>query len=250
MEPPVSVPRAHGASPAATAAAEPPLDPPATRSRSWGFLVTPKAEYSEDEPMANSSRLVLPKMGRPALRTFSTTAASKTGTYSAKNLEAQVVRKPMVEILSFTAMGIPSQGERASPRARRRSASRAWASASSPLQVIKALIWGSASSILVKYCLTNSSLEICLFSNNAAVFLIRLPPLSGVRGKIRLLRRDPLPILPPGEDWASTRPPAVFGWPRGWCSPLWCHPLPLPAIWHRMQEIGSSPSCAVQFPLQ
>ncbi len=43
MEPPVSVPRAKVASPAATATAEPPLEPPATRSwdqalRVWGVV--------------------------------------------------------------------------------------------------------------------------------------------------------------------------------------------------------------------
>ena len=38
-EPPVSVPSATGTSPAATAAADPPLDPPATCSTFHGFLV-------------------------------------------------------------------------------------------------------------------------------------------------------------------------------------------------------------------
>ena len=37
IEPPVSVPRASGASQAATAAAEPPLEPPGMRSRSHGI---------------------------------------------------------------------------------------------------------------------------------------------------------------------------------------------------------------------
>ena len=39
IEPPVSVPSASGASPAATAAAEPPLEPPGMRSRSQGLRV-------------------------------------------------------------------------------------------------------------------------------------------------------------------------------------------------------------------
>ncbi len=39
-EPPVSVPRAHTASPTATAAAEPADEPPGTRSRSHGLWVT------------------------------------------------------------------------------------------------------------------------------------------------------------------------------------------------------------------
>ncbi len=79
MEPPVSVPSDQGTCPAATAAAEPPEDPPATRAGSWGFLVTPKAEYSVEEPMANSSKLVFPIMINPARFTRSTTVASYTG---------------------------------------------------------------------------------------------------------------------------------------------------------------------------
>ncbi len=60
IEPPVSVPMARGARPAATAAAEPPPDPPGIRSRSQGLCVLPYAEFSVEEPMANSSMLVLP----------------------------------------------------------------------------------------------------------------------------------------------------------------------------------------------
>ncbi len=41
MEPPVSEPSAQGASPPATAAAEPPEEPPGTRVGSQGFLVGP-----------------------------------------------------------------------------------------------------------------------------------------------------------------------------------------------------------------
>ena len=41
IEPPVSVPSAHGASPAATAAALPPDEPPGTRVRSHGLSTGP-----------------------------------------------------------------------------------------------------------------------------------------------------------------------------------------------------------------
>jgi hypothetical protein len=41
IEPPVSVPIAHGASPAATAAALPPDEPPGTRVLSHGFSTGP-----------------------------------------------------------------------------------------------------------------------------------------------------------------------------------------------------------------
>src|SRR5687767_874652 len=74
-EPPVSDPSATGTMPAETAAAEPPLDPPGTRDVSQGFLTGPKAEFSFDEPMANSSQLVLPTMTAPAAFRRSTAVA-------------------------------------------------------------------------------------------------------------------------------------------------------------------------------
>ena len=71
----MSVPIAHGRRPAATAAAEPPLEPPGTRSRSHGFLTGPKPEFSLDEPIANSSMLVLPSIGAPASASLRTLVA-------------------------------------------------------------------------------------------------------------------------------------------------------------------------------
>ena len=60
--------------PAATAAAEPPEEPPGTRSRSQGLCVGKYAEFSVEEPIANSSMLVLPTMTAPASSRRSTTA--------------------------------------------------------------------------------------------------------------------------------------------------------------------------------
>src|SRR5204863_3680746 len=53
IEPPVSVPMAIGDSYAATAAADPPPEPPGIRPRSHGLWVGPYAEYSVDDPIAN-----------------------------------------------------------------------------------------------------------------------------------------------------------------------------------------------------
>ena len=75
MDPPVSVPNAHGARPAATAAALPPDEPPGTRARSHGLSTGPNAEFSLDEPIANSSWLVLPSSVAPAAVTLETTVA-------------------------------------------------------------------------------------------------------------------------------------------------------------------------------
>ena len=76
IDPPVSEPRARGAKPAATAAADPPDEPPGTRVVSCGLRVAPKAEVSVEEPMANSSMLVLPITTAPASASRVTTVAS------------------------------------------------------------------------------------------------------------------------------------------------------------------------------
>ena len=76
IEPPVSVPVAAGSRRAATAAADPPDDPPGTRVVSHGFLTGAKAEFSFDEPIANSSQLSLPSVTVPAAARRATTVAS------------------------------------------------------------------------------------------------------------------------------------------------------------------------------
>src|SRR3954453_21236775 len=96
MEPPVSVPSAIGASNDATAAAEPPPEPPGIRVRSHGLCVTPYAECSVDEPIANSSMLVLPRIGRPAARTLATTVASYGGTQPSRIFDPDLVGNPWV----------------------------------------------------------------------------------------------------------------------------------------------------------
>src|SRR5262249_33079970 len=75
MEPPVSEPRANATSPAATAAAEPPLEPPGTREGSHGFPVGPYPLFSVELPMANSSQFVLPIRMAPAASSRSNTVA-------------------------------------------------------------------------------------------------------------------------------------------------------------------------------
>ncbi len=80
IEPPVSEPSAQGASPAATAAAEPPPEPPGTRAGSHGLRVGPKAEFSVDYPIVNSSVFVFPSRASPCALQRAATVASKTGT--------------------------------------------------------------------------------------------------------------------------------------------------------------------------
>ncbi len=57
-----------GPSPAATAAAAPPLEPPGVRSRSQGLRVRPKSGLSVSALWPNSEVLVLPRMTAPAAR--------------------------------------------------------------------------------------------------------------------------------------------------------------------------------------
>ena len=66
IEPPESPPCATGTKPAATAAAEPPLEPPAVRSRSHGLRAGPYATESVIGLRASSERLLLPRMASPA----------------------------------------------------------------------------------------------------------------------------------------------------------------------------------------
>src|SRR5471032_1463639 len=76
IEPPVSVPVAAGVRRAATAAAEPPDEPPGIAALSHGFFTGPNAEFSFEEPIANSSQFVLPSVTMPAPLNRSTTVAS------------------------------------------------------------------------------------------------------------------------------------------------------------------------------
>ena len=75
MEPPVSEPSDAAQRSAASAAEEPPEEPPGTRVVSHGFFAGPKAEFSVDEPMANSSRTVLPSTMAPASSSLRTAVA-------------------------------------------------------------------------------------------------------------------------------------------------------------------------------
>src|SRR5882672_9183752 len=97
IEPPVSVAVAAGTRRAATAAAEPPEEPPGTRFGSQGLRTGPKWLVSLDEPIANSSILVLPSTTTPAARSFDTTVASYGETKFASIFDPQVGREPAVQ---------------------------------------------------------------------------------------------------------------------------------------------------------
>ena len=73
------VAKASGTMRSATAAAEPPLDPPGTRSSARGLCTGPYAEFSFDEPIANSSQFNLPSSTAPAASNRATAVASYGG---------------------------------------------------------------------------------------------------------------------------------------------------------------------------
>jgi hypothetical protein len=99
----------------ATADDDPPPEPPGVLVRSQGFREGPYAEFSVEEPIANSSRLVLPRIGILFARIFLTTVASYGGTQPCKIFDPAVVAMPIVARLSLTAIGTPASAGRDSP---------------------------------------------------------------------------------------------------------------------------------------
>src|ERR671912_2373888 len=140
--PPVSSPSPPHPSPAATAAADPPEDPPGTRPRSQGLRLGPQAEFSVDEPMANSSQLALPTMMRSSPK-FRSAEASYSGSKFSRIFDPHVVLTPRVESTSLTTSGTPSQSARSPFLV---STVSARSSASSGVFVTKALIPSSTAS--------------------------------------------------------------------------------------------------------
>ena len=110
---------------AATATADPPEEPPGMRVVSQGLRVVKKPEFSVELPMANSSMLVLPRIGRAAVRRRLTKVASYGGTQPSRILLPQVVGSPRVAMTSLTAIGTPASRCRLSPAMRRWSTSAA-----------------------------------------------------------------------------------------------------------------------------
>src|SRR5690606_15127891 len=110
IEPPVSVPTASGAWNDAIDALDPPDEPPGMRSRSHGLRVGPYAEFSVDDPIANSSMLVLPSTTTSAARSRETTVESYGGFQPSRIFEPHVVGTPRWVSTSFSASGTPASG--------------------------------------------------------------------------------------------------------------------------------------------
>src|SRR3954453_2251380 len=115
MEPPVSEPSAATAVPAATTAADPPDEPPGTGGRARGMCPGRYAEFSFDEPMANSSQFVLPRMIAPASSSRWTAVQLYGGRKFSRIFDPAVVRRSLVTITSLIAIGTPASGGSGSP---------------------------------------------------------------------------------------------------------------------------------------
>src|SRR3569623_2121423 len=79
IDPVPSPPDAAGTSPAATAAADPPLEPPGERSRARGLIVGPNRTGSVVQWLPHSGVLVLPATLRPASRSRTNACTSSSG---------------------------------------------------------------------------------------------------------------------------------------------------------------------------
>jgi hypothetical protein len=112
IDPFVSVPRAADASPAATAAAEPELDPHGSYATLRPLNVCPPRLLHPlvdllPRKFAHSLKLVLPNIKPCASCRRLTTGASAAGTFAAIASEPAVVAMPCVSMLSLTRIAAP-----------------------------------------------------------------------------------------------------------------------------------------------
>ena len=120
MDPSVSVPTAIGTIPAATAAAEPELDPQGDRCRSKGLRVCPPRLLQPltervDRKLAHSLMFAFPTMTAPARRKCETMGASANAGIiaNARDPAAVIMRSP-VSMESLRRTGIPCSGREGS----------------------------------------------------------------------------------------------------------------------------------------
>src|SRR5215208_7021873 len=110
IEPPPSPPVARGTPPAATRAAEPPLEPPGVRETSQGLRVMPVSGPCVMPFHPNSGVDVLQKNTAPASRSRATPGVSSALGAVAVACEPKRIGQPATCALSLIATGTPSSG--------------------------------------------------------------------------------------------------------------------------------------------
>ena len=100
--------------PDATAAPEPPEEPPGVRSVSHGLRVGPKRFGSVTGRIPISGMFVRPTITKPASLRRRTRKASCSGTKSPNRFEPKLSGRPAAGISFLSAIGTPANG-RASP---------------------------------------------------------------------------------------------------------------------------------------
>lgn len=106
-EPPPSLPCATGTSPAATAAALPPLDPPGVRVGSQGLRVGGRPAGSVTGIAPSSEVAVLPRMTNPAARRAPTVRSSRGDQKAGSPLLPKRARRNRTRFRSLIAIGTP-----------------------------------------------------------------------------------------------------------------------------------------------
>ena len=159
IEPAPSEPWATGPSPAATAAAAPPEDPPDVRSSFQGFRHGGPIRLSHMSLWPKCGVLVFPSSTPPDPFMRAATTPSSSGTLRSKNLEPYVVRMPAVGSRSLMEYGMPSSGPAGSPLSARASAALASARARAAVTVRKALRVGLSRSTRLRTASATSTGE-------------------------------------------------------------------------------------------
>ena len=153
IEPPPSLACANGTMPLATAAAEPPLEPPGDRLMSHGLWVAPQAIGSVVGTLPSSGLLVRPAITRPAPRkrvTSVVSASETTDAFFSARLPLVMGWPAYPANRSLMRNGTPRNGPSGSAA---RAVSRAW----SNQRITTALSTGSMRSIRSMAASSNSS---------------------------------------------------------------------------------------------
>ena len=121
MEPPMSDPVARMDSPAASAAPEPPEEPPGVSSVFQGLRVTPHSLECVYGAQQNSGVVVRPWTTAPALKILSTIGWLTSAMVPFSVSEPSSARRPAIGCSSLSSSGMPSSAPSCVPPAAKRS---------------------------------------------------------------------------------------------------------------------------------